>query len=41
VDPESAHNAETLLHNDTASDARHESLSRCILLDCARELAAG
>ena len=40
-DPESALYAETLLHNVTASDARHEPLSRWILLDCARELTAG
>jgi hypothetical protein len=40
-DPESALYAETLLHNVTASDARHEPLSRWILLDCARELTTG
>jgi len=40
-DPESALYAETLLHNVTASDARHEALSRWILLDCVRELSAG
>jgi hypothetical protein len=40
-DPESTLYAETLLHNVTASDARHEALSRWILLDCVRELSAG
>lgn len=38
--PESALYAETLLHNVAASDARHEPLSRWILLDSARELEA-
>lgn len=38
--PESALYAETLLHNVLASDARHEPLSRWVLLDAARELAA-
>jgi hypothetical protein len=38
-DPESRLYAETLLHNVAASDARHEPLSRWILLDAARELA--
>jgi hypothetical protein len=38
--PESALYAETLLHNVAASDARHEPLSRWILLDSARELQA-
>ena len=37
-DPESILYAETLLHNVAASDARHEPLSRWILLDAAREL---
>lgn len=32
--------AETLLHNAAASDARHEPLTRWILLDSARELRA-
>ncbi len=36
--PESVLYAETLLHNVAASDARHEPLSRWILLDAAREL---
>ena len=39
ADPESSLYAETLLHNVQASDARHEPLSRWILLDAARELA--
>ena len=39
TDPESSLYAETLLHNLQASDARHEPLSRWILLDAARELA--
>ena len=39
-DAESHLYAETLLHNVAASDARHEPLSRWILLDAARELAA-
>jgi len=38
-DAESRLYAETLLHNVAASDARHEPLSRWILLDAARELA--
>jgi hypothetical protein len=38
--PEARLYAETLLHNATASDARHEPLTRWILLDAARELSA-
>lgn len=38
--PEASLYAETLLHNVAASDARHEPLSRWILLDSARELEA-
>jgi EAL domain-containing protein (putative c-di-GMP-specific phosphodiesterase class I) len=37
-EPEWTLYAETLLHNATASDARHEPLTRWILLDCVREL---
>ena len=37
-EPERVLYAETLLHNVSASDARHEPLSRWILLDAAREL---
>jgi hypothetical protein len=40
-DAESSLYAETLLHNMAASDARHEPLSRWILLDAARQLALG
>jgi hypothetical protein len=40
-DAESALYAETLLHNVSASDARHEPLSRWILLDVVRELSQG
>jgi hypothetical protein len=36
--PEAILYAETLLHNVSASDARHEPLSRWILLDAVREL---
>ena len=38
AEPERVLYAETLLHNVSASDARHEPLSRWILLDAAREL---
>lgn len=38
--PEARLYAETLLHNATASDARHEPLTRWILLDSVRELRA-
>ena len=37
-EPEWTLYAETLLHNATASDARHEPLTRWLLLDAVREL---